>query len=359
MEASPLLQDGMLEVGNGHSIYWRSHGNPHAPAVVILHGGPGGAMNPQWGEFFDPALWHVIFFDQRGCGKSTPFGELRHNDLPLLVHDMERLRTLLGIERWALFGGSWGTTLALAYGAAFPERCLGFLLRGIFLARQEDMDWFLWDVRRIFPDQHTTFLDAIETAAGRRPCSVQEILSYAQAPLARFDTAGITLAHAWSDYEKSLSGLTLATGPTDRPTNGPVLASAVAASASSASTVSVAAAASATSAAEKPAAHDRPAENSASPAVSMALLERHYMADNLPPPPLLAQVSRFAHLPCYIVHGRVDMVCPADQAHALAQVWPKAHLTLVDGAGHWTFAPGISAALRRDAQLLGQDLAGC
>ena len=340
MEASPLLQDGMLDVGNGHSIYWRSHGNRQAPAVVILHGGPGGAMNPQWGEFFDPAHWHVIFFDQRGCGKSTPFGELRHNDLPLLVDDMERLRTLLGIERWALFGGSWGTTLALAYGAAFPERCLGFLLRGIFLARQEDMDWFLWDVRRIFPDQHKTFLDAIETASGRRPANVQEILTCAQAPLVRFDQAGITLAHAWSDYEKSLSGLPPAAEPALEPTAASTAAPAV------------------SSAAEKPASHEQPAESSASPAVSMALLERHYMADNLPPPPLLAQVPRFAHLPCYIVHGRVDMVCPADQAYALAQVWPDAHLTLVDGAGHWTFAPGISAALRRDAQRLGQDLAG-
>jgi len=324
MESSPLQQEGMLDVGNGHSIYWRSHGNPKAPAVVILHGGPGGSINLQWGDFFDPEKWRIIFFDQRGCGKSTPFGELKHNDLPSLVNDMERLRTLLEIDRWALFGGSWGTTLALAYGTAFPERCLGFLLRGIFLARQEDIDWFLWDVRSIFPDQHKIFLDAIETASGRRPRNVQEILADTEAPLARFDQAAVTLAHAWNDYETALSGIS--PSPADEPTSS------------------------------DNAADTKPDDNATSRAVTIALLERHYMADQLPPPALLAQVPRIAHLPCYIVHGRFDMVCPAEQAYALAQVWPKARVSLVDGAGHWTFAPGNAAALRRDAQLLGQDL---
>jgi proline iminopeptidase len=323
MEAPPLLQEGMLDVGHGHSIYWRSHGNRNTPAVVVLHGGPGGAMNPQWGEFFDPVKWHIIFFDQRGCGKSTPFGELHYNDLPRLVDDMERLRTQLAIDRWALFGGSWGTTLALAYGVAFPERCLGFLLRGIFLARQEDMNWFLWDVQRIFPDEHKAFLDAIEIAAGRRPGNVKEILSYAEAPMARFDAAGLALALAWSNYEKSLSGIS----PAALDLAPSSLAS-----------------------------DDTPADSTASSSVSMALLERHYMADKLPPAPLLAQVARIAHLPCYIVHGRVDMVCPAEQAYALAQAWPGAQLSLVDGAGHWTFAPGNAAALHRDAQRLERDL---
>jgi len=327
MDVSSTLQEGMLDVGHGHSIYWRSHGNAQAPAVVILHGGPGGAMNPQWADFFDPQQWRVILFDQRGCGRSTPFGELQHNDLPLLVDDMERLRNLLGIERWALFGGSWGTTLALAYGVAHPERCLGFLLRGIFLARQQDMEWFLWDVQRIFPAEHRQFLDAIEAAAGHRPHSFAEILADARAPLARRDAAGITLARAWSHYEVSLSGVT-----------GASASHAAAAEAADAK------------------APIAPASTGGA-AVSMALLEHHYMADKLPPRPLLDQVARIAHLPGYIVHGQLDMVCPAEQAYALAHAWPGVHLSLVEGAGHWTFAAGIAAALRRDAVQLRAGLA--
>jgi proline iminopeptidase len=134
--SAPAFRDGMLDVGDGHAIYWRSQGNPDGPVVVILHGGPGGATNPRWADFFDMARWRVVMFDQRGCGRSTPFGELRANGLSELVEDMEKLRTMLGIEQWAVFGGSWGTTLALAYGACFPQRCTGFLLRGIFLARR-------------------------------------------------------------------------------------------------------------------------------------------------------------------------------------------------------------------------------
>lgn len=316
--SAATLTDGMLDVGDGHAIYWRCQGPLDAPAIVVLHGGPGGAMNLQWGELLDAASWRIVFFDQRGCGRSTPFGKLRHNDLPALVGDIERLRVHLGIERWAVFGGSWGTTLALAYGAAHADRCLGFLLRGIFLARAEDIAWFLWEVRRVFPDAHRAFLDAIEQAAGRRPASAADILAFAQAPLARHDAAGIRLAKAWSNYERSLSSVAPAPA-TPAPGNS--------------------------SSADDPQA-DRAA-------LSMAWLERHYMADALPPvPPLLPGVARIAHLPCHIVHGRFDMVCPANQADALAHAWPRAVLTLADASGHATFEPGIASALRDAARQL-------
>ena len=204
-EAAIDFDEGMLDVGDGHAIYWRAQGPRDMPAMLVVHGGPGGAMNLKWAEVLDASKWRIVFFDQRGCGKSTPFGKLEHNGIDALVGDMEKLRTLLGIERWALFGGSWGTTLGLAYGVAHPERCLGFLLRGIFLARREDIDWFLWDVRRVFPEAHRNFLDAIETASGRRPRDAQEILTLAEAPLARFDEAGTRLARAWTEYETTLS----------------------------------------------------------------------------------------------------------------------------------------------------------
>ncbi|WP_175941158.1 prolyl aminopeptidase [Caballeronia sp. BCC1704] len=322
MDAVPVnFDEGMLDVGDGHSIYWRAQGPRDAPALLVVHGGPGGAMNVKWAEVLGAHAWRVVFFDQRGCGKSTPFGKLEHNGLDALVGDMEKLRVALGIERWALFGGSWGTTLGLAYGVAHPERCTGFLLRGVFLARQEDIDWFLWDVRRVFPDAHRAFLDAIEAACGQRPANAQEILTLTEAPLARFDEAGARLARAWTLYETTLSVVNKpATEPADED--------------------------------------KRPSAEANAAAVSMALLERHYMAEELPPTPLLPRVARIAHLPCRIVHGRFDMVCPADQAVALAAQWPGAELAVVSGAGHWTFEPGNVAALRAGAAALAEAVRG-
>jgi proline iminopeptidase len=322
MDAVPVnFDEGMLDVGDGHSIYWRAQGPRDAPALLVVHGGPGGAMNVKWAEVLGADAWRVVFFDQRGCGKSTPFGKLEHNGLDALVGDMEKLRVALGIERWALFGGSWGTTLGLAYGVAHPERCTGFLLRGVFLARQEDIDWFLWDVRRVFPDAHRAFLDAIEAACGQRPANAQEILTLTEAPLARFDEAGARLARAWTLYETTLSVVNKpATEPADED--------------------------------------KRPSAEANAAAVSMALLERHYMAEELPPTPLLPRVARIAHLPCRIVHGRFDMVCPADQAVALAAHWPGAELAVVSGAGHWTFEPGNVAALRVGAAALAEAVRG-
>ena len=138
---SPVqFDEGMLDVGDGHSIYWRAQGPREAPVMLVVHGGPGGAMNVKWAEVLEADKWRVVFFDQRGCGKSTPFGRLEANGIDALVGDMEKLRVALKIEQWAIFGGSWGTTLGLAYGVAHPQRCTGFLLRDVFLARREDID---------------------------------------------------------------------------------------------------------------------------------------------------------------------------------------------------------------------------
>ena len=341
--------EGQLAVGDGHAIYWRAHGRPTAPVVLVVHGGPGGALNTSWGKFFDPDDWRVVFFDQRGCGRSTPFGKTEHNGLDDLVGDIEQLRVALGIERWALFGGSWGTTLALAYGIAYPQRCTGFLLRGIFLARQEDIDWFLWDVRRVFPEAHAAFLDAIERASGRRPRDRDEILEYAAAPLARYDEAGIALARAWSGFEAKLSSVQPMTAAA--PTSSSETAAKAAAS--DVSRTATPSDATADEAAVKSAAGAL--SDGQRRAVSMALLEHHYMAHELPAPSFLDRLSALVDHPCHIVHGRFDMVCPAEQAVALAKAWPRAELKVVDASGHWTFEPGIekalfaaSAALRRD-----------
>ncbi|SAK58787.1 proline iminopeptidase [Caballeronia hypogeia] len=314
------FDEGMLDVGDGHSIYWRAQGPRDMPVMLVVHGGPGGAMNVKWAEVLEQDKWRIVFFDQRGCGKSTPFGKLEHNGIDALVGDIEKLRAALNIEQWAIFGGSWGTTLGLAYGVAHPERCLGFLLRGVFLARSEDIDWFLWDVRRVFPDAHRAFLDAIEAACGKRPTNARDILQLTEAPLARFDEAGTRLARAWTLYETTLSVV-------NKPEKQP---------------------------AEE---EKRPSAEANAAAISMALLERHYMANELPPMPLLSLVARVAHLPCRIVHGRFDMVCPADQAFALAASWPGAELSVVDASGHWTFEPGNLAALRAGAAALANAVA--
>ncbi|KLU26930.1 hydrolase [Caballeronia mineralivorans PML1(12)] len=350
----------MLDVGDGHAVYWRAQGPKDAPAMLIVHGGPGGAMNLKWGDVLDASKWRMVFFDQRGCGKSTPFGKLEHNGTNDLIGDMEKLRVALGIEKWALFGGSWGTTLALSYGVTHPERCVGFLLRGIFLARKEDIDWFLWDVQRVFPDAHRAFLDAIETASGKRPGNAAEILALTGEPLARFDDAGIKLARAWSGFEATLS---VVNKPVPKKGDeqahkdeskgeAPAIAPQTDAAQATA-TLPEAAQTDATPA--DPATPEATREANAA-AISMSLLEHHYMAHELPPEPLLPRIGRIAHLPCVLVHGRFDMVCPADQVLALADVWPGAQLSIVDAAGHWTFEPGNVTALKAGGEYLAQAL---
>jgi proline iminopeptidase len=295
--------EGFHATGDGHEVHWIDTGPADGVPVMIVHGGPGGGINERWGEFFPDC--RRIFVDQRGCGLSRPFGSTENNTTALLVEDMDAIREALGVERWLLFGGSWGTTLAIAYGAAHPDRCLGFLLRGVFLARQEDTDFFLWGVRRHFPEVHAAFLDAIERAAGRRPTSAREILELAHEPLLRGGEAAEELATAWARFEFACSSV-----------------------------------------APMPP-FDAGDAASRKMAVPLALLERHYMACELPPAePILEQAKRCFHLPCAIAHGRFDLVCPVDQAVELAAAWPGASLRVGEGAGHWTFDPPVAEAIR-------------
>jgi len=168
---------GMLAVDDLHTIYWEEVGNPNGIPVLFLHGGPGAGLSPQHRRFFDSHSYRVILFDQRGAGKSTPLGEWRNNTTGLLIEDIERLRTMFGISRWLVFGGSWGSTLALAYGQAHPERCLGFVLRGIFLCTKAEVDWFLHGVQWFYPELYAEFIAPIPMderaacCATTRPCT--------------------------------------------------------------------------------------------------------------------------------------------------------------------------------------------
>ena len=287
---------GMLEVDQMHTIYWEQVGNPEGEPVVFLHGGPGAGLSPQHRRFFDPRHYRVILFDQRGAGKSTPVGEWRNNTTQLLIDDIERLREQFGIERWLVFGGSWGATLALAYGEAHPERCTGFILRGIFLCTTAEVDWFLHGVRWFYPELYDEFIAPIPEAER------SDLLgAYARRMLSSDPALFWPAVRAWSRFE----GRRVYLLPQPEVISSDTLD------------------------------------------LSVGRLEAHYMLHQgfLAEDQLIAQIGRIAHLPAMIVQGRYDVICPPLSAHRLHLAWPGAQLRMVPDAGHGAFEPGIASAL--------------
>lgn len=296
------FQQFMLEVGDGHRIHVEQCGNPEGVPILFVHGGPGGGCDPRARRFFDPQHYHFVLFDQRGCGRSTPFAEIRANTTWHLVADMEAIRERLGIDRWALFGGSWGSTLSLAYAEAHPERVTALVLRGIFLSREEDMEWFYFQgAPQIYPEFYREFLAPVPEA-GRRN------LIQAYRALLEDDDATVRerAAQAWTRWELRASTL-----ESDE---------------------------------EAVRKYSEPQK-----AVPMARLEVHYFANDcfLEPGQLLRDIGRIRHLPGFIVQGRYDMVCPPEGAWALHEAWPEAAFEWVPRAGHSAFEPGIIEALVR------------
>lgn len=290
---------GRMPLDARHAMYWEVSGNPDGIPVVFLHGGPGSGASPSHRRFFDPARYRIVIFDQRGSGRSTPLGAIEDNTTPLLIADIERLRRHLGVERWLIFGGSWGSTLALAYGEAHPERCLGFVLRGIFLCRPSEIEWFLYGMRSVFPDVWRNFAQYIPAAER------DDLLAAYRRRLEDPDPAvHLPAARTWSLYEGACSTL-------------------------------------------------MPSEDAMrhfgddGVALGLARIEAHYFAHDifLPRDSLLANVGRIRHLPCVIVQGRYDMVCPAVSAFDLKAAWPEAELIVVPDAGHSAWEPGIRAHL--------------
>ena len=290
---------GMLELGGPHRMYWEQSGSPRGVPVVFLHGGPGAGASPVHRQFFDPAFYRIVVLDQRGAGRSTPLGCLEDNTTPHLVADLERLRKHLGIDRWFVFGGSWGSTLALAYAEHHPERCRGLILRGIFLCRPTEIDWFLYGVRAIFPEPWRAFANYIPEAERG------DLLSAYHRRLVDPDPAvHLPAARAWSVYEGSCSTLL----------PNPALVADFAA--------------------------DRVA-------LGLARVEAHYFVNGifLPPDFLLREVRRLENVPGIIVQGRYDIVCPTVSADDLHHAWPEAEYVVVADAGHSAFEPGIRSRL--------------
>ena len=290
---------GTLEVDEPHVLYWEQCGNPDGIPILFIHGGPGAGCSPFDRRFFDPERFRVVLLDQRGSGRSIPVGELALNDPEHLVADFEALRAHLGIEAWHVFGGSWGSTLALYYAQAHPEPVLSLLLRGIWLMRDEDVRWWLYDLGMIQPELWRDFVEIIPEAERG------DLLEAYWTRLTGEDReAALDAARRWSIYEGS--ACTLLPNPEFTEMFGdPDLA------------------------------------------WSLARLEAHYFRNLRPEPEtlLLDRVDRLRHIPAFAVHGRYDIVCPVKNLVDLAAAWPELDTQVVPDAGHSSHEPGITAEL--------------
>lgn len=292
---------GTLPVSDIHTLYYEECGNPNGKPAVFLHGGPGGGCPPEYRQYFHPDKWRLILFDQRGCGRSKPHAELRENTTWDLVADIERLRSHLNIKKWLVFGGSWGSTLALAYSETHPDRCTALILRGIFMLRRQEIQWFYQEgTSNIFPDAWEDYLAPIP------PAERDDMVAAYHKRLTSTDEATrLAAARSWSIWEASTSKLV-------------------------------------------------PDENLKQQfgedefAVAFARIECHYFInkgffdrDDY----LLHNAHRIKDIPGTIVQGRYDIVCPPISAWELHQAWPKSELTIIPDAGHSISEPGIRTAL--------------
>ena len=287
---------GHLDVGDGHSIYWERVGTPGAKPAVFLHGGPGGGIMPGQRRVFDPARYDVLLFDQRGCGKSRPFASLEANTTWHLVADIERLREMVGVEQWLVFGGSWGSTLALAYAEAHPDRVSELVLRGIFTLRRAELLWYYQEgASLLFPDKWERYLAPIP------PEERGDLMAAYRRRLAGDDVeVQIAAAKAWSQWE----GETITLLPEPEVSSN---------------------------------FYDDDY------ALAFARIENHYFVHGgwLEDGQLIRDAGRLRDIPAVIVQGRYDIACPAVTAWDLHKAWPEAEFVMVEGAGHAFSQPGI------------------
>lgn len=299
---------GTLQVDEEHSLYWELSGNPAGKPAVFLHGGPGGGCAPDHRRFFDPEVYRVCLFDQRGAGRSRPLGLIRNNTTQHLVKDIETLRAHVGVERWLVFGGSWGSTLALAYAETHPGRVAALVLRGIFLGRSMELDWWLKGLKLVFPEAWHAF-------SGFLPAEERDdiLAAYHRRLIEEDPAVHLPAARAWARYEAACSTLL-------------------------------------------PSPQTVQAFSRDSVALALARLEAHYFINGifLEEGQLLAEADQLSDIPGVIVQGRYDMVCPPVSAFDLSRAWRQAELMIVADAGHSAMEPGtrrrLVAACDRFAQ---------
>jgi proline iminopeptidase len=291
---------GMLDTGDGHRLYYEQSGNPQGVPVIFLHGGPGAGSNPAHRRFFDPDFYRIVIFDQRGAGRSRPFASVDNNTTDHLVADIEQLRLHLNIHSWLVFGGSWGSTLALVYALRHTDRCRGLVLRGIFLGSTAELDWFLYGMNMVFPEAWRRFAEYIpEQEQGDLMAAYHKRLMDPAADV------HMQAAAYWAGYETSCSNLL--TSPSEAP------------------------------------------PQASSGALSLARIEAHYFINDvfIGDTEILDGVPGLRHLLCTVVQGRYDMVCPIRTADALVRAWPEIDYRIVPDAGHSAMEPGIRSQLVR------------
>ncbi|MCB5188632.1 prolyl aminopeptidase [Methylobacillus caricis] len=297
-EIQPYHHD-WLNVSPTHQIYFEQSGNPGGQPVVFLHGGPGSGCNPGQRRYFDPEHYRIILLDQRGCGRSKPQGCIEENTTPHLVEDIDALRQHLDIDRWLVFGGSWGSTLALNYALAYPQHVTGLVLRGIFLSRPSELAWFLQDIEHFFPENWAQLLSYLPIAERSNPLS-----AFAKRVFSEDPVISEAAAIHWNAYEASIMTLLPSTQTNSGPINGSL-------------------------------------------ELARARVQIHYIQNQcfVGHRDLLKEASKLAHIPTVIVQGRYDMVCPPLTAHLLHQAMPHAEFHMIPDAGHSGMEPGTSAAL--------------
>ena len=290
---------GWLEGGDGHRIWHEQSGNQRGTPVVFLHGGPGSNTNADHRRFFDPAFYRIVLMDQRGCGRSTPGGGVRANTTSHLLDDLERLRLELGVERWLLFGGSWGSTLALAYAEARPEAVSGLVLRGLFLGSDDEVAWFATGLRRFLPEGWDQF------AAGVDDQSSAGLLRHYHERVAADDMGA---AVRWNAWEAAVMAVGEASSASAAPASMATLA--------------------------------------------RVRIQLHYLVNGcfLAPGQLLRGLERLGHLPAILVQGRRDLACPPGTAYTVARRWPGAQLRMVEEGGHSSMHPAMARALVQATQ---------
>jgi len=294
-----IAHSNWLKVSDLHEIYYEESGNLEGFPVVFLHGGPGSGSNPAQRRFFDPSFYRIILLDQRGCGRSKPLGETSQNTTNDLVADIEQLRIALGIEKWLVFGGSWGSTLALAYAIEHNDHVTGLILRGIFLSRQHELDWFLHDVRHFYPeawDKLTSYLPAHQHS--------DLLKAYASRIFSDDKSISVPAATNWNAYESSIMTLLPSTGGGGNPVSDDIQ-------------------------------------------LARARVQLHYILNDcfVGKRDMLKQASALKHIPTTIIQGRYDMVCPPLTAWELSQAMPHAEFYMIPDAGHSAMETGTTSAL--------------